>query len=109
MIREELLPEKYIEVKKSIRADPTKVDADCFRLSGPTIDTEDALVLSRLLRPVHHAGGNAQFFGNRPGPQARICQFYDLRDVDDYFLASRGLLHRYRAREVVSNDLTIGH
>ena len=30
VIREELLPEKYIEVKKSIRADPTKVDS--FRI-----------------------------------------------------------------------------
>jgi hypothetical protein len=27
VIREELLPEKYIEVKKSIRADPTKVES----------------------------------------------------------------------------------
>jgi hypothetical protein len=34
VIREELLPEKYIEVKKSIRADPTKVESYGISVSG---------------------------------------------------------------------------
>jgi len=44
VIREELLPEKYIEVKKSIRGDPTK--AESFRIYP-------AVMNSRVLLPHH--------------------------------------------------------
>jgi len=43
-IREELLLEKYIEVKKSIRADPTKVES--FRIYPTVMDP-------RVLLPHH--------------------------------------------------------
>ena len=61
-IREELLLEKYIEVKKSIRADPTQGRAVVDRLRHHILTAADRALRRLFQNVIRHAGigsGNA--------------------------------------------------